>query len=84
MRDGRSAVCSFAKLIYCLRSVGREPGRLASSTRSCRESSLEMRRSSVIGLSTSSSAKDSAAPVAECEFEVGEREDGAEGWEMEF
>lgn len=39
------------KVRYCFRSVGNDPGRLASSTRSCSESSFEMRRVSVVGLS---------------------------------
>jgi len=37
IRAGRSestSDCSFVYVIYCLRSVGREPGRLASSTES--------------------------------------------------
>ena len=35
--------------MYCFRNVGSEPGRLASSTRSCSESSFEMRRVCVCG-----------------------------------
>lgn len=35
--------------MYCLRSVGREPGRFASSTRSCSDNSFEMRRFSLCG-----------------------------------
>lgn len=35
--------------MYCFRKVGKEPGKLASSTRSCSESSLLMRRVCVCG-----------------------------------
>ena len=41
--------------MYCLRRVGSEPGRLASSTRSCSESSFEMRRVCVCGESGAAS-----------------------------
>lgn len=86
MREGRSAVCSFAKSMYCLRKDGREPGRLASSTRSCAESSLLKRRVSVMGLS----GRLSSATCAAWEEAARERglvvvsAEGADGCEMAF
>lgn len=43
MREGKSSVCVLAKEMYCLRRVGREPGRLASSIWSKVWSSWEVR-----------------------------------------
>jgi hypothetical protein len=55
IRDGRSEVCVLAKVMYCFLSVGREPGRLASSMWSCSVSSLERVRAwTVAGLAKSS------------------------------
>lgn len=81
MREERSTVCSLAKLMYCLRREGREPGRLASSTRSCAESSFEWRRSVLRGLSGTVS-RAGAAPVAE--WVVAGGAEVAEGCEMAF
>jgi hypothetical protein len=51
MRAESSSSSAFEKVMYCLRRVGREPGRFASSMRSCssvsslglvKESAVEM------------------------------------------
>lgn len=73
-------------VIYCFRSVGREPGRLASSTRSCSESSFEIRRVCVRGDSGTESRT-----VVEGEVRAvgladdwSEEEEVGSGWEMAF
>lgn len=81
MREGRSAVCSLAKFMYCLRNVGKEPGRFASSTRSCADNSLDSRRPVLRGLSGIVLIS-AAAPVVEYDTNGGA--DGAEGWDMAF
>ncbi len=78
MRDGRSEVCVLAKVMYCFRSVGREPGRLASSIWSCSFSSFERVRAwTVAGLRVSSSF--SSRSDRDKEVVIGGGADGAEG-----
>lgn len=66
-----------AKVMYCFRRVGREPGRLASSTRSWALSSLERREVGETGLSGGAEWEGSVV-VEKTSAE------GAEGWEMAF